>query len=793
MKNRQIKLLTRSVAGLLLVGFPATQQVLVEKAAQLDSPNYYSLLATAIDASDTNTFEDNRNPQIFDSTNEAFINAVSARKDVDTYANSIEATSAYNFSEKYSSTFSTSVNANVHISGVTTDVYGKFDTNAKTENWKQQIEDYQYYYWLAQKYIVNIDWNNGMLSHALTGPFERELNSVDSVTSAKALLRKYGTHVYSTYILGGKLEISKYFTKDASYELSDSEKSVASSLNVIVDTAKIEAKLDGSVNLSSYESNSSTSSHYYSKLNYHSYGGEINGAASASDLFQYKTQFGTGTSSGFLYEAWTNSFNNDGVALKIVSAENAVPVWELLDKSTYGEQIPLLEKAFDNRCYESYAKKCNAFNVPCRYFDSLSYVSHGTKVNITPKSSTINLPENSSVKVKLSNLVTSNSENCDYQLRLSPNSFATLDGDILNIKSGTTGEEFCIELLINGRKAYELAVNIKKEFYSGGYGTEQQPYLINSKRDLLSFLSDFSDSDHYYQLSSDINLEGEKIDTGGSGTSSAFEGIFDGNYHSITNCTVKANSFDNGFPYRGLFGRNDGTIKNLTLNKIVCLPNGLIDVMSDDVRLSAGILTGFNAGVISNCKVINSAIRIPVSLEKAGSELNVGGLVGYTEGLIEHSFFSGGNIYGIAQSGKGSRNIGGIVGNLSGAKISESYVSLSKLNIYNSEKIRFSLGGIAGNRSPKRNGEDSETKPKLSMCLVYDVSTNKEGNTFGYIAGTEVDGEFSNCYYKAIKEQSVAGHQKSNCYRKDNLNLLQLPSLFEENWRDGPNGPVLKP
>ena len=120
-------------------------------------------------------------------------------------------------------------------------------------------------------------------------------------------------------------------------------------------------------------------------------------------------------------------------------------------------------------------------------------------------------------------------------------------------------------------------------------------------------------------------------------------------------------------------------------------------------------------------------------------------------------------------------------------------MSLSKLNIYNSEKIRFSLGGIAGNRSPKRNGEDSETKPKLSMCLVYDVSTNKEGNTFGYIAGTEVDGEFSNCYYKAIREQSVAGHQKSNCYRKDNLNLLQLPSLFEENWRDGPNGPVLKP
>lgn len=792
MKKHGIRLLTTSIVSFIGLGTaPLLSEPYGAKAAAFDSPNYYSLLATAIDASDSNAFEENQNPQIFDSLNGAFINAVSARKDVDTYANSIDATSAYGFSQKYSKAFSTSLDTSVKVYDVTTDISGKFDTNANTENWKQQIENYQYYYWFAQKYIVNIDWKDENITNALSPSFKRELGSVNSVVSAKSLLRKYGTHVYDTYVLGGKLEISKYFTQDASYELSETEKSAAASLNVIVDTAKVDAKVSGSVTLSTYESNSSSSSSYYSKLSYHSYGGDVNGAATASDLFQYKTQFGTGTASGFLYEAWTNSFNKDGVALKVVSAKNAVPVWDILNSTTYSVQIPYLKKAFDNMCYESYAKKCASFGVPCEYIDSLSYKSKGTEVSITPYSSTINLPEDSTVKIKLSKLVTDNFESSDYSLRLSSDSAATLDGDTLTIKSGTIGRKFDIELLTDGLAVYTLNIVVRKESLSGGYGTAQQPYLINSKQDLMSVLNDLSDSNHFYQLSKDIDLGGEKLSVGGSGTSSSFQGTFDGNGYVIKNCTIKANSFNNGFPYIGLFGRNDGTIKNLVLDNVICLSNGLTDLQNSNVNLVAGILTGLNSGVISNCQIKNSAIRIASNIEKGDSSLCVGGVAGYSDGYIEFSSFTNGNVYGIGLKGNGKAYVGGIVGLLAGSKISESYVSSSKINAYNGDETDFALGGVVGNMTTRISEDTSTIKSKISMCLVYGVNANKEGNTFGYIAGSESQGKFSNCYYKAQKEQSVAGGQKSNCFRKDDINLSFLPSVFQEKWVDGDDGPVL--
>lgn len=762
-------------------------------AAAFDNQDYYSLLATAIDASDSNAYEENKNPQIFDSTNEAFINAVSARKDIETGSYTIESTSAYDFSSKYSSKFSSALDTHLKVSFVTTDVSGKFDTNVNTENWKQQVEDYQYYYWFAQKYIVNIDWKNGNLANALSSSFKRELDSINSVFSAKSLLRKYGTHVYDTYTLGGKLEISKYFTKDASYELSEAEQSVSASLNVIVENAKADAKASGSVNLSTYESNSNSSSKYYSKLTYHSYGGDVNGAATASDLFQYKTQFGTGTESGYLYEAWTRSFNKENVPLKIVSAQNAIPIWEILNSTTYSLQIAYLKKAFDNMCYESYSKKCENFHVPCEYIDSLSYNSKGTNVNFTPDSSTINLPENTNVKINLSSLITDNFASSDYSLKLSSDSAATLDGDTLTIKPQMIGRRFDIELYINDLKAYALNTIIMKEGLSGGYGTSQQPYLINSKQDLISVLNDFSNSNHFYKLTKDIDLQGDKLDVGGSGTSSAFQGTFDGNGYIIKNGTVKANSFNNGFPYIGLFGKNDGTLKNIILEKITCLVNGLADIQNNNIHLSAGILTGYNTGVISNCQVNNSSIRIAAIIEKEDSSLCVGGIAGTSTGYIELSSFTNGNVYGIGSKGNGKVYVGGISGALEGSTISESYINESKVNTFNGESTSFALGGIVGNIKLRFTEDNTTTiKSRLSMCLLYDVKLNKNENYFGYIAGKEEKGEFTDCYYKSKKEQSISGSSKANCYRKDNIQLSLLSSSFQEKWVDGEYGPVLK-
>ncbi len=115
----------------------------------------------------------------------------------------------------------------------------------------------------------------------------------------------------------------------------------------------------------------------------------------------------------------------------------------------------------------------------------------------------------------------------------------------------------------------------------------------------------------------------------------------------------------------------------------------------------------------------------------------------------------------------------------------------SKINVYDGDKTGFALGGVAGSMITRTSEDASAIKSKISMCLVYGVNANKEGSTFGYIAGVESQGEFSNCYYQALKEQSVAGTQKSNCYRKNTIELSSLPSLFQEEWVDGEAGPVL--
>ncbi len=765
--------------------------VLSTKAETLN-PSLYSKIATAINASDTNSFEVNTNPELFDSENEIFINAVRARKDVETYASNITSSSAYEFSSKYASTFSSELDNSLRVYMVTTDVASKFKTSSASESYKQKIESYEYYYWLTQKYVVNIDWGAENINSALSNSFKRELSAINNVISAKQLLKKYGTHVYNTYILGGKLEITKYFVQDAAYELSETEQSMAASLNVIVETAKVDAKVSGSVDLSSYESNSSTSSSVFTKLDYHAYGGNTNGAATASDLFQYKTQFGTGTASGFLYEAWTNSFNEDSADLKIVSAKDATPIWDILDSSVYGSQIAFLKKAFDNLCYESYASKCEGFGISCDYFSSLDYSSSGSSVSITPYESLINLPENTEVTINLSNLITDEFESSDYYLSLSSEFAATLSGNVLSIAQNTIGRTFSIELYIYDVKAYSLFVNVKKESYSGGYGTSQQPYLLANKTDLISVLSNYSNSNVYYKLVADLDLSGEKIDVGGSGSSEAFGGVFDGDDYSIRNFTVKASSFSGEFYNIGIFGQNDGVIKNLVIEDVKVLVDGVIFVDKENVEINCGIIAGVNNGVINNCRVYNSSIRISAQLNQTTSNVNVGGLVGFSNGLIQYSCLVKSNVMGIVTSGSGQVRLGGVAGVLAGATIEKSYVSNANVNVQNAGASTYSVGGLAGKLQQVTNEANDVVNAKINTCLVYGLVCNKTNGNFGYVAGLSNGGKCLSVYYEAMSELSITSGKANGCSRKDRLTIESISNAsFNDEWVDTTFGPVL--
>lgn len=767
-------------------------------AADLRSQQY-ELLATAIDASNVNSYDKNENPAIFDATNPNFINAIEARLDSNTTASSFTSSSSYEFSREYALRFSGAVDAALDVSVVNTNVSAKFDIASNLQSYQQQIEKYEYYYWFAQKYVVNVDWAASGLSNAFTARFARDLNQVNSVESARQLLQTYGSHVFGNYTLGGRLAVTKYFRQDASYTLSEIEKNLSVSISAIVDTAKADAALNGSVSLSAYEKEAAAGSKVYSKLSYDAAGGDISTAQNAGDLFQYKPQFGTGGESGFLYEAWTRSFNNDDAKLAIVSNKNAVAIWDILDKGEYASQIAYMKQAFDSMCFENYATKCNEMDIPCAYFDITT--NNGLSV-VDTTSPQIALPEGTVATVNASKLITDNLSENDYEIKLSPTDVATLTGNVLTINEATTGKQFDLQLWINGLLSYRLKVLVG-ENYSYGSGTEQDPYVISTAAQLSDLLS--NPTSGYYKLANDIDMRGWLVKCGGANSAKAFDGTLDGDGHTVSNFTIYANDFlNNGFYYVGLFGRNEGVIRNLTLDRVVCLIDGLVKIEAKDTTLSVGILTGYNAGTISNCIVTNSAVRVTGKVNK-DSTINVGGIAGYSKGLIEYSAFTDGKVYGVITDGTtflnmggvGTINVGGIVGQMCGATISDCYVSRSQLSATNSGKEKmYSLGGVVGSIVTDAK-KSSSSKSTLSRCLVYLVTLNNaKGKTSGYIAGVALDdSELSACYYANSKSIAVAGAGRTGCTRVDvgymNLDALRN-SAFTKDWMDGADGPILK-
>ena len=101
--------------------------------------------------------------------------------------------------------------------------------------------------------------------------------------------------------------------------------------------------------------------------------------------------------------------------------------------------------------------------------------------------------------------------------------------------------------------------------FSGGKGTETEPYLIKTAQDLEdmadAITKDNQFADTYFQLANDIELEGTQFSIGSK--SIPFKGSFDGNNKTISNLIV----FPSGQNGAGLFGGTDlsAVIKNLTL------------------------------------------------------------------------------------------------------------------------------------------------------------------------------------------------------------------------------------
>ena len=136
--------------------------------------------------------------------------------------------------------------------------------------------------------------------------------------------------------------------------------------------------------------------------------------------------------------------------------------------------------------------------------------------------------------------------------------------------------------------------NAAKE-YAGGAGTQSDPYLIQTPKQLAKIIVDINSytnlSNKYFKLISDIDLSGKIWDNGNN----HFTGNFDGNNHIIKNLTESE-------PYNGkpLFG----SIYNANIENLGIIQNESISNAFDfsEYDLSYGVLAGFATNsTITNC------------------------------------------------------------------------------------------------------------------------------------------------------------------------------------------------
>ncbi|MDE6561856.1 MAG: hypothetical protein K2K75_10785, partial [Muribaculaceae bacterium] len=262
--------------------------------------------------------------------------------------------------------------------------------------------------------------------------------------------------------------------------------------------------------------------------------------------------------------------------------------------------------------------------------------------------------------------------------------------------------------------------------FSGGSGTESDPYLIATAGDLQQIKTD---TGAYYKLANDIDCSGLDFYP-----ISEFSGTFDGDGHTVSNLRIVARNNNR----TGIFGSTtNATVKNINFYNAAMLLSGgyeagLIaatagNTIFDNIHVRRLTASGNNFGgefggivgkmwttsSISGCEVAGAEINLP-------SCPTAGGMAGdiRTGCTIKACAFSGnmtanntlGGIVGSTTTGdeeisfchvdaylKAENTVGGIVGFLDRSKVKSNYVEgtieATKPSKWNNA---VSLGGIAG-------------------------------------------------------------------------------------------------
>ena len=293
-------------------------------------------------------------------------------------------------------------------------------------------------------------------------------------------------------------------------------------------------------------------------------------------------------------------------------------------------------------------------------------------------------------------------------------------------------------------------------YYSGGAGTEGDPYLIANVRDWRRLMLSESDWDKHFRVIADIDLTQVHVFPVGN-ADVPFTGVMDGQGHTLSNCAVEnVGGFQNNV---GLFGAVGGGayIHNLHLENASVPGNqgggGLAGSVTES-RLENCSVSGIVKGTTFIGALVGHAINSEITSCSADAEVEASGHAGVLIGVAEDcavsfcssagllvSYTSAGGLVGRQVGGiisdstsaaevQGFEDTGGFVGTMQGGEISRSTATGKVVGTY------ANTGGFVGHMNQE------------AMIFLSSAS--------GQVEGALAAGGFAGKLYQATIRQSSA-------------------------------------
>ncbi len=272
--------------------------------------------------------------------------------------------------------------------------------------------------------------------------------------------------------------------------------------------------------------------------------------------------------------------------------------------------------------------------------------------------------------------------------------------------------------------------------FAGGDGTVGNPYQIATLNQLQS-IDGYLDKN--FKLTADIDASATSTWNLSGGVyrgfvpigsnNSPFTGTLDGAGYTISNLTINRGSTS----AVGLFGRIDGTVKNLMLDSVSIIGDSYV-----------GGLAGRDLGSIQKCSVTGLAV---------GSGDAVGGLTGDVySGSIDKSYASD-SVAGGTYSGSGT---GGLAGNVYGGTITDCYAT----------------GSVSGDNAVGGFMGVDDYYSTISQC--YSIGKVSGTSNVGGFAGSENISSVDSCFW----DTQTSGQSSSPRATGETTTAMQSASTF---------------